>query len=117
MKITLKECCCIVTREPGDPAYYGVRNAAGESALLYAIKKQLSAQGYDLIKKRMSKDGHLMSDMQQYLRTRKPSGDPDKDIYIWNGHWQIEGAEVDFNAGQVVLMLKRGVFDNPDTET
>ena len=111
MIIELKRTVCVVTREPDDPKYYGVRNAAGESALFYAIKKQLNAQGFDLVKKRMNKDGHWMPDMQQYIKTRKPSGDPDKDIYIYNGHWQMDGADVDFNSGQVILQLDRDVFN------
>ena len=40
---------CIVTREAHDPKYYGVRNAAGESALLYAIKKQLNDTRRDVV--------------------------------------------------------------------
>lgn len=99
-----------VIREPSDPKYYGVVNAAGESKLLYAVKNQLNAQGWDLVKKRMWKDGHLVGEMQQYLRSRKPSGNPEKDIYIWNGHWQIHGAEKDFNNGEVVLIVERGIF-------
>ena len=85
MKVEIKGYCVVVTREEGDPRFSGVKNGAGESRLLYHIKNILNAQGYDLIKKRMHKDGHLMDNLQQYLRTRKPSGEPDKDIYIgWN---------------------------------
>jgi hypothetical protein len=100
-----------VYREPGDPAYYGVRNAAGESKLLYAIKKKLSTMGYDLIKTRMGKDGHMVPEMQQYLRARRPNKtDPSKDIAIHNHRWAIEGAEVDYNAGHVVLTVERNIF-------
>ncbi len=56
MKIEFHASYILVFREKGDRAYYGVKNAAGESALLYAIKKLLNLQGYDLIKKRMHKD-------------------------------------------------------------
>ncbi len=100
-----------VYRESGDPKYYGVQNAAGGSRLLYAIKNQLNAEGWDLIKKRMHKDGHLMAEMQQYLRTRKPTGNPDRDICIYNGYWQIRGAEEDFNGGHAVLIVERGFFN------
>lgn len=102
MRLKLTGNKCIVTREPGDPLYYGVVNAAGESRLLHAIKKQLNAQGYDLIKKRMHKDGHLVDDMQQYLRSRNTSGDV---IAIYNPSWALRGAEVDFNNGQVILAV------------
>lgn len=110
MRLILEQHRLVVIREPGDPKYYGVLNAAGESRLLYAIKNQLNNQGFDLIKKRMHKDGHLVSEMQQYLRTRKPTGNSNKDICIYNGFWQIRGAEEDFNQGQVVLLVERGIF-------
>ena len=71
MILEFKGNALIVKREPTDKKYYGNHNAAGESNLLHAIKNELNKQGYDLIKKRMWKDGHLVDDMQQYLRTRK----------------------------------------------
>jgi len=111
MNVELINNCCVVTREKDDPKFSGTVNAAGESRLLYHIKIELNAQGYDLIKKRMCKDGHLVDDMQQYLRTRKPSGDPDKDIYIYNNQWAINGAEEAFNKqGKVELCLVKNVF-------
>lgn len=110
MRIMFESHSIIVHREPNDPKYYGVVNAAGESRLLYAIKKHLNAMGFDLIKKRMAKDGHLMADMQQYLRTRKPSGDPNFDIMIYNGMWAICGAEEYFNAGSCRLCLETDIF-------
>ena len=111
MKLEFRDSNLHVYRESTDPKYYGVMNAAGESRLLYAIKNQLNKDGWDLIKKRMHKDGHLMAEMQQYLRTRKPTGNPDKDIYIYNGFWQIRGAEEDFNAGNLVLIVERGIYE------
>lgn len=112
MKLTFAGGGLIVTAERGDPKYYGVHNGAGESRLLYAIKKQLNNQGYDLIKKRMWKDGHLVDDLQQYLRTRKPSGNPKKDIYIYNSAWAIRGAEEDLNKnGETTLSVVTGIFD------
>lgn len=111
MKVEIKGHACIVTREPGDPRFSGVVNAAGESQLLYHVKNILNQQGYDLIKKRMHKDGHLMDDLQQYLRTRKKTGIPEKDIYIYNANWAVEGAEEPFNRdGQVVLTVVTDVF-------
>ena len=111
MIVEIKNYVCIVTREEGDPKFYGVANGAGESTLLHHVKKKLNDQGYSLIKKRMYKDGHLVDDMQQYLRTQKPSGDPDKDIYIYNNQWAINGAEEAFNKqGKVELCLVKNVF-------
>lgn len=113
MKIIFESRSIKVIRKVSDPKYYGIKNAAGESRLLYAIKLHLNALGFDLIKKRMYKDGHLMADMQQYLRTRKPSGNPNTDIMIWNGQWQIKGAEEDFNTEYCRLCLETNIFVNP----
>lgn len=111
MKVEIKGFACIITKEPGDPHFSGVVNAKGESRLLYHIKKILNTQGYDLIKKRMNKDGHLVDEMQQYLRTRKPSGNPEKDIYIWNTMFAIHGAEEPLNkTGTVILSVDTDVF-------
>lgn len=115
MKVELLEHRCIVTKEPGDPRFSGVVNAAGESRLLFHVKKILNKRGYDLIKKRMWKDDHMVDDMRQYLRTRKPSGDVNKDIYIYNSNWNVEGAESALNRdGKVVLTVERNVFKQED---
>ena len=110
---------CVVTKEPGDPKCHGIKFAKGESRLLYHVKNILNSQGYDLIKKRIQKDGHMMGDQyQQYLRTRKPSSDPEKNIYIYNGRYQIEGAEEDFNRqGEVRLMVVFDVFKKAEEDT
>jgi hypothetical protein len=110
MKLEFKESLLIVTREEGDKKYYGTINAAGESNLLHAIKTELNKQGYNLIKKRMWRDGHLVDDMQQYLRTRK-KGAGKADICIWNSRWAIRGANDYFNDGQVELRVDYNVFD------
>ena len=112
MKVEIKGNACIVTREPGDPRFTGVVNAAGESRLLYHVKNELNKQGYDLIKKRMWRDGHLVDDLQQYLRTRKRTGDPHKDIYIYNTSWACCGAEEAFNErGKTTLFVVLDVFN------
>ena len=109
MKLILNNTTLTVIREDNDPKYYGTLNGAGESKLLHAIKKELNKQGYDLIKKRMAKDGHLMDDMQQYLRTRK-KGAGIADIYIYSGFWAFEGANDRFNRGEVVFNVETEVF-------
>lgn len=112
MNIQVLEHVCIVTKEPGDPRFSGVVNAAGESRLLYHIKKILNNRGYDLIKKRMWKDGHLVDDLQQYLRTRKPTGNGIHDIYIYNPLWSVSGADEILNErGVVHLTVVRNIFD------
>lgn len=39
-----------------------------ESQLLYHVQQRLKAQGYEVVKKLMWKDGHLVSQTQHYLR-------------------------------------------------
>ena len=107
MKLTFinGHCGLLVEFEAGDPKHYGVQNAAGESSLLLAIKRQLNANGGDWIKKRMWKDGHMMDDMQQYLRMRKPASNGVQGA-IFNGRWQIEGANEALNRdGKVTLTV------------
>jgi len=110
MKVVFNGNICIVERGPTDPKFYGIVNAAGESRFLYHLKNHLNKQGYDLIKKRMHKDGHLGDKMQQYLRTRsKKSKFPH--ICLYNNHWAINGLDEDFNKGEAVLSVEYNIFD------
>ena len=94
MKVRIEEGECIVTREPGDPKFSGIRNAAGESRLLYHIKRILNARGFNLVKVHMAKDGNLVDDMQQYLRPAGLHPTSDKaNIAIYNVYWAIQGAD------------------------
>lgn len=106
MKVELGEHSCTVTREPGDPRIAGgPLNAAGESRLLYHVKLALNSQGYDFVKKRMWKDGHMVADLQQYLRERNQRRA--RVLAIYNGSWQIEGADEIYNhAGSVTLTVE-----------
>lgn len=89
-----------VTRESGDPKFYGVKDAAGESRFLYYLKGFLEKEfGWSLIKKRMWRDGHLVNEVQQYLRT------PDSKVMLWNDHWAVAGLEQDWNRGEAVLSV------------
>lgn len=104
MRIEWGEHSVTLRREPDDPRYHGVRNAAGESRLLYALRNTLREAGYDVIKKRMWRDGHMVDDLQQYVRTRsKRAG-----FMIYNGRFMIEGAERAWNEdGYVRLCVAR----------
>tara|TARA_R110000824_G_scaffold214719_1_gene400950 strand:+ start:1364 stop:1693 length:330 start_codon:yes stop_codon:yes gene_type:complete len=104
MEIQLKENSCVVTREPDDPKFYGTVGAKGESNLLHALKTKLNDQGFDFIKKRMWKDGHLVDDMQQYLRERVPVNG--RQLCIYNDAWAIQGANDPYNEkGDVTLAV------------
>jgi len=99
MKVTLKYPTpgwCIVEREPGDPVFRDGSWGDGESRLLYHVKRILNKRGHDFIKKRMWKDGHLVDDHQQYIRSGRKPGSLTC-LAIWNSHWAIEGANETFN--------------------
>lgn len=101
-------------REENDPKFYGIRYAAGESNLLFYIKTWLNQRGFELIKKRAWKDGHLLDDKQQYLRANKKSS-KSPHICIYSGFFAIEGAEKPWNEGEVDLMLETDIFNcQPD---
>ena len=95
MEVKLEDRACVIVRGANDPKYYGTRHAKGESSLLHALKNELNKRGFDFIKKRMWKDGHLVNDMQQYLRERKPVNGCQLGIY--NDAWAIEGANDAYN--------------------
>ena len=62
------------------------------------------------VKKRMYKDGHMVDELQQYLRTMKPFIDSEtKKKYmlgVYNRHWAIAGIEKDWNDGKAVLNIE-----------
>jgi len=85
----------VVIREKGDPVFYGVGMGAGESKFLHWVKTMLIKRyGWDLIKKLMWKDGHMVEDTQHCIRSRYPSTKPN--ILFWNDHYAIRGLEEDF---------------------
>jgi len=109
-KITITEDRLTVKREPGDPKFYGVNLARGESRFLYWLKGILNKEPYNLglIKKRMHKDGHMVDKCQQYLRTAKITrGKPY--MMIYNDYWAISGVEEDWNKGEAELAIERGI--------
>lgn len=100
---------CIVIKEEGDksiPVSGWIKTYGGDpsSTLLYNIKKILNKRGYNLIKKRMSKDGHLTSEEKQYLVTRNKRG---QNFCIYDSQYDIRDAREDFNIeGKVVLSIE-----------
>jgi len=109
MRFELTEHSITAIRESGDPAFYGAQFARGESRLLYQIKTVLNNNGFDLIKKRMWKDGHMVDEMQQYLRVRHKRTDAPH-VAIYSPFWQICGAEQDWNQGKVILRLETDLY-------
>ena len=105
-----------VIREKGDPKFYGKYNqcggwGSGESKLMHHIKKKLITMGYDVIKKRMWKDGHMMGEEQQYIRTRKTKGEGS--FYIYDSHYSIRNlAKVWNKNGEIVLQMVWNIGGN-----
>ena len=115
MQVTFDKSSMLVEKEHGDKNFYTTNWASGESVLLHCLKKMLNNCGFDLIKKRMWKDGHLVDAGQLYLRTRKPSGDPAKDIMLYNAHWQMRGLDEDWRqVGNCRLALVCNCFSKED---
>jgi hypothetical protein len=134
MKIELSDCqytgmSISVIREPGDKALRskpGGWAATGESTFLHHVKRKLDSMTipyynadtnaievrhvFDLVKKQMWKDGHMVDDIQQYIRTRGPLSQSPH-IYLSNDHWALNGLEEDFNAGKAHLTVSFDVYD------
>ena len=110
MKVTLNESKGTVTveREDGDKrvaVYRGWDGRGGvdpSSTFLFHVKKNLNRQGYDFVKKPMWKDGHMVDEIQQYLRERKPVNG--RCLAIFDGSWAIRNAVDEYNeSGSVTL--------------
>lgn len=82
-----------VKKEKGDPVFKNTAWADAESTFLYHVKKELEKQGYNCIKKRMWKDGHMVDDRQQYIRDRKTNWG----WCIYNDCWAVHDAGTEFN--------------------
>ena len=95
MKVTfdLNKKTCSVERQKSPKIYR-------DSVLLHQIKMELIRQGHDVIKKPMSKDGHLVSEGQHYLRERSGKW------CIWWASYQIVDAYKLYNAGKLVLLIE-----------
>ena len=108
MKIELIDNTIVVTKEAGDKNYKRTGKQTGwtadpEGTLLYHVQKWLNAnfafacRKIHWIKKRMCKDGHLVDEYQQYIRTSKPVPCVGGFIAFHNWHYAITGLNDDFN--------------------
>ena len=110
MKAVFSEGYVTFHRDKADPRFHGAKYAKGEHALMHRIAKWLNARGFDVLKKRAQKDGHMIGDQfQPYIRCRKPRKDVPH-IYVWSPFYALRGANEDWNAGRVTLLLETDVF-------
>lgn len=96
MKLTRENSRVTVQRQKGDP------RLKNESALWYAIRNVLRKEGEDVIKKEMSKDGHMVSDGIFYVRSRK-TGKPGA-FGIYDDRYQVRDSAEDYNKGEEVSL-------------
>ena len=112
MKIKFSKTYVDIIRELGDKKHYSSKTSWGsaESALWYAIKKKLIELGYDVIKKRMQSDGHMMGDNDtQYIRSRKfiPGS-----IMIYDHKYAIRNLAEDWNKiGNICLAVTSAIIE------
>ena len=125
MIVSIVDSSCYVYREPGDPMFRPNRGRsswsppgwyAAESRLLYNVQKILNLRGYDLLKKRMWRDGHMFGcEHSQYLRSRNLVGVPS--IYIYHADYALEVAAESYNVlGRVRLDVAYGAGREDDAE-
>lgn len=81
----------------------GEKRVSDESNLYYRLRNYLRNKGEDVIKKEMSKDGHLVSDGVYYVRSRRP-GRPGS-YYIYDPRYALRDAAQEFNEGKVELQI------------
>jgi len=109
--LDLEKNICTVTKESGDKKFYRSEWALAESGFLHQVKLALIEQGFDVIKKRMWKDGNLVDDIQQYVRTRKwTSKDASNEWAIYNSNWAIYDLGEQFNELDVGKLISLEVL-------
>jgi hypothetical protein len=91
-----------VIRQNDDPKFYS------ESRLWYAIKNELNARGYDLIKKSPGNDGHLTG-ADYYLRIRSHRSQSPH-VYIYDSQYAIRMMYTPYNEGQLTLDIALNVY-------
>ena len=110
VKFDLENRTIEVIKERGDKRHKR-GYALPESGFLYDVMKELKKQGYDVIKKRMAKDGHMVDGTQQYIRTLKYMIVPDdtpEEFCIYSRVYALVDLGEEYNkmkAGDVMLNL------------
>lgn len=95
MQYELKEHEIIVKRGDSPKIYE-------ETAFWHQLKKLFNADGHNMIKKLMWKDGHLTDDTRYYIRSRKIK--PTGSIMIYDDNWVFRNVYEPYNKdGEVTL--------------
>ena len=73
-----------------------------DSLMWHKIKTRLNADGMDFIKKRMWKDGHLVDEIQQYIRERnKKNGEM---LCCYHDKWSVYNAVDRLNEDRAIVL-------------
>lgn len=123
MIVSIAGSSCYAYREPGDPVFRPNRSKSSwsppgwygaESRLLYNVMKILNARGYDLLKKRVWRDGHMFgTEHSQYLRSRNIKKAPS--LYVYHANAALEVAAESYNVlGRVELDVTYGAGREDD---
>jgi hypothetical protein len=123
--VSIVDSRCYVCRQPGDPVLRPNRSRsswsppgwyAAESRLLHSVQNVLNGRGYDLIKKRTWRDGHMFgSEHTHYLRSRNLRAVPS--LYVYHAGYALEVAAESFNLlGRAVLDVVCGAGREDDPE-
>jgi len=100
---------CRITREDGDkkvPTQTGwdpQGRSDPNSQFLHRVKQVLNTQGHDVIKKRMWKDGNMVDEIQQYVRSRDVK--KSDSFCIFDDLWQIRAAVDVYNEVGTVKLV------------
>jgi hypothetical protein len=97
VKLDLEKNTCFVEKEIGDKRFSHSGYAEAESTFFFNVLQILKAQGYDVIKKRMAKDGCLVDDTQQWIRTRKFDDKNPDGFALFNSRYALEDLGLEFN--------------------
>ena len=125
MIVSIAGSSCSIYREPTDPVFRPNRSKhswsppgwyGAESRLLYNVLKVLNGRGYDLIKKKVWRDGHMFgSDHTQYLRSRTLKAIPS--LFIYHADYALEVAAESFNVlGRARLDVIYGAGREDDSD-
>lgn len=107
MNVMLKADVCLITWQKGDRS----ANFWNESRLLHQLKKHLIlTYGLELIKKRMWKDGHMVDQEQQYIRTTHWKSKAPH-ICIYNPNYALYDAGQQFRQAKIIeLRIAHDIF-------
>ena len=79
------------------------KNIYKESTLYYHIAKHLNNMGYDVIRKEMVKDGHMVSEKVYYIRDKKWR------YCFWDVESDIRSITEIYNKGKVLILVRESL--------